>query len=193
MILFGGGDSVYDKRLANYFKELVQTVQAFHAAQKPILGVCLGAQIIAQAFGAKIMRQGFLEYGFAPLHKENPANDDPLLKDISDNVTLFEMHGDTFCIPKSAIRLLRGDAVANQAFRVGKTTYGFQCHFEVTAEIVRAWTEYVWGERREECEMIIRHALASFAEHGEAQRSFATKVTNAWIDLVAKQAFTPCA
>lgn len=189
LIIFGGEISVYDERLSDYFRELAKTIHAFHAAQKPILGSCLGAQSIAQAFGAKVA-PGVFEYGFTPVHKEEAAKIDPLLKDTPATVLLFELHGDAFCIPEGAVRLLRGDVVENQAFRIGNTTYGFQCHFEVSPEIVRVWSDLVWGagDRSEEREAMIKDALASFAKYGQGQRLFALTVTNAWMDLVVEQA-----
>lgn len=192
LIVFGGEISVYDERFSDYFNELAKTIHAFHAARKPILGSCLGAQSVAYAFGAKIAHQGFFEYGFAPLQREPAARSDPLLKDTPDTATLFEMHGDTFALPAGAVRLLRGAAVANQAFRIGDTTYGFQCHFEVTPEIVQVWSERellsYTRSPSEERKAMIRDVLASFDAHGDTQRAFADTVTNAWMDLVAEQA-----
>ncbi len=188
LIIFGGEISVYDESLADYFQELSRTIHAFHAARKPILGSCLGAQSIAQAFGAQVA-PGVFEFGFAPMYREEAAKTDPLLKDTPDTISLFELHGDSFRIPKGAVRLLRGDVVENQAFRIGNTTYGFQCHFEVSPEIVRVWSELVWeADRSEERETVIKDALASFAKYGEAQRAFAVTVTNAWVDLVLESA-----
>jgi GMP synthase (glutamine-hydrolysing) len=192
LIVFGGEISVYDERFAGYFHELAKTIRAFHDAQKPILGSCLGAQSVAHAFGAKVAYQGFFEYGFALLQREEAARQDPLLKDAPDTVPLFEMHGDTFSLPEGSVRLLRGNAVENQAFRIGNSTYGFQCHFEVTPEIVKVWSDrellsYTQSPS-DERKAMVRDVLASFTAHGDAQRSFALVVTNAWMDLVAKQA-----
>lgn len=192
MIVFGGEISVYDEHFSDYFNELAKTIHAFHAARKPILGSCLGAQAIAFAFGARVTHQGFFEYGFAPLQREDAAKTDPLLKDAPDTIPLFEMHGDTFALPEGAVRLLRGNAVENQAFRIGDTTYAFQCHFEVTPEIVEVWSErellsYTHKPSAER-ETMVRDVLASFDTHGEAQRLFALAVTNAWVNVVAEQA-----
>ena len=192
LIVFGGEISVYDERYTDYFGRLAQTVHAFHAQKKPILGSCLGAQTVAYAFGAKIVHQGFFEYGFAPLHREPAAKNDPLLKNAPETIPLFEMHGDTFAIPEGAVRLLRGDAVENQAFRIGSNTYAFQCHFEVTPKIVEVWSERellsYTGRESEERRTMVNTVLESFDSYGHAQREFALSVTNAWMDLVTEQA-----
>jgi GMP synthase (glutamine-hydrolysing) len=189
LIVFGGEISVYDERFTNYFEDLAATIRAFHAAQKPILGSCLGAQAVAHAFGANVSYQGFFEYGFASLEKEDAAKSDALLSLTPDIIPLFEMHGDTFEVPDGAVRLLKGDAVANQAFRIGDTTYAFQCHFEVSPEIVRVWSERellsYTGKPNDERRAMVEAVLDTFDAHGNAQRQFALTVTNAWMDLVA--------
>jgi len=191
LIVFGGEISVYDDRFSGYFGELATTIRAFHAADKPILGSCLGAQAVARAFGAEVSHQGFFEYGFAPLIREDAAKSDPLLSAAPDVISLFEMHGDTFAVPDGAVRLLKGSAVENQAFRIGTTTYAFQCHFEVTAEIVRVWSErellsYTGGPN-EERRAMVEAVLDTFQTHGRAQREFAIALTNAWMDLVVQR------
>lgn len=192
LVVFGGEISVYDERFSDYFEELAVTIRAFHGAQKPVLGSCLGAQAVAYAFGAKVSHQGFFEYGFASLQKEPSAKDDPLLKLTPDVIPLFEMHGDTFDIPDGALRLLKGDAVLNQAFRIGNATYAFQCHFEVSPQIVRVWSERellaYTGKPNDERRAMVQNVLATFDTHGGAQRQFALTVTNAWMDLVAEKA-----
>jgi GMP synthase (glutamine-hydrolysing) len=191
LIVFGGEISVYDPQYAAYFDALAATIRAFNAAQKPILGSCLGAQAIAYAYGETVVHQGFFEYGFKPLAKEAAANDDPLLKSVPDTVTLFEMHGDTFALPADAVLLLRGTDVVNQAFRLGATTYGFQCHFEVTPEIVKVWSDRellnYTGQAAAARESLLKGAIASFAQHGAAQRAFGETVMHRWLDLVEER------
>jgi GMP synthase (glutamine-hydrolysing) len=140
LIIFGGEQSVHDPVYRDYFDWLATLVHAFHAAGRPILGSCLGAQALAHAFGAKTY-PGTVEYGFARLSLTDDGAADPLLSGLPRDLDLFEMHGDTFDLPQDAVLLARGSAVLHQIFRVGQATYGFQCHFEVTPDIVEAWSE----------------------------------------------------
>ncbi len=192
LIVFGGEMSLFEPEHIGYFDELGGTIRAFHEAGKPILGSCLGAQGIAHAFGKKVWYQGFFEYGFTPLAKEAAAADDPLLNDISDTIPLFEMHSDTFSLPEGAVLLMRGSEVANQAFRLGETTYAFQCHFEVTPEIVKVWSDRelakYTGKPDDEQVAMRERAIASFQEHGKGQRDFGLTIMNRWLDLVQKRA-----
>lgn len=192
LIVFGGEMSLFEPDHLPYFNELAITIRAFHDAGKPILGSCLGAQAVAHAFGEKVWHQGFFEYGFAPLCKEAAAAGDALLGDVPGTIQLFEMHSDTFSLPGGAVRLMRGTTVENQAFRLGDATYAFQCHFEVTPDIVKVWSDRelanYTGKPDGEQTAMRENAIASFDQHGAAQRDFGLKIMHRWLDLVQARA-----
>lgn len=188
LIVFGGEVSVHDPALKPYFDDLSALIHRFYAAKKPILGSCLGCQAIAYAFGAKVKPQGFLEYGFTQLTLEDDCQTDPLLHDLACHQQLFEMHSDTFDLPIGAIRLMSGTDVANQAYRIGDNTYGFQCHFEVSPEIVSTWThrELIDNPSQDQTRVaeLFNTVKEGFAQHKDQQDNFATTVVNRWLDLV---------
>ncbi|MBJ3778479.1 type 1 glutamine amidotransferase [Acuticoccus mangrovi] len=196
IVVFGGEMAVYEAEYRPYFSHMEELVRSFHAAGKPVLGSCLGAQVIAHAFGAKVYRAGVFECGFTPLVPTAAAADDPLLAGTPSPVHLFEMHGDTFDLPDGAVPLLAGGVVANQAFRLGAATYAFQCHHEVTPEIVGAW-----NARIDEHNPTFFADLggpdprarqpADFARYQAAQEAFALKVTAAWMDKVKARLSLP--
>lgn len=188
LIVFGGEVSVHDSALKTYFDELAMLIRDFHSAGKAVLGSCLGSQAIAYAFGARVMPQGFLEYGFTSLERTPESDSDPLLSGLEARPTLFELHSDTFELPDGAILLMTGEKVLHQAYRIGDRTYGFQCHFEVTPEIVTTWTERELVDSPSHDPSTVAafytQAMEDFQRYQTSQVSFARAVVNRWLDLI---------
>ena len=108
----------------------------------PIIGHCLGGQLLARAFGGEVTRASHLEMGWAPVAVDDAALAREWLGERSDAVELFHWHGDTFEIPPGGRRFLTGPHCANQAFVVQRPGYdhvGMQFHIEMTPELVRSW------------------------------------------------------
>lgn len=108
------------------------------ARDVPVLGHCLGGQLIAKALGAAVTRNPVKEIGWGAVR----VLDEPLarhwLGDDLQSFLSFHWHGETFAIPPGAIRLLESSWCANQAFVLGKHV-GMQCHVEMTPELIRSW------------------------------------------------------
>jgi len=188
LIVFGGEPSVHDPALRPYFEALAALIRRFHGEGKPVLGSCLGCQSIAFAFGAKVYPAGLLEYGFTLLALTEAARTDPLLRGLPPAQVLFEMHSDTFDLPDGAVPLLEGQTVRHQGFRLGDSTWGFQCHFEVTPAIVDTWTtrELVGNPAHDpqQVQHRLQQAQADFDRYQEAQTHFARTVVGRWLDRV---------
>jgi GMP synthase-like glutamine amidotransferase len=106
----------------------------------PVLGVCLGAQLLAVAGGAAVYPGGRgLEVGWAPVSLSRGADDDPLLAGLSPSWTVLHWHGDTFDLPPGAVHLASSERYANQAFRLGGNAWGVQFHIEVDRAAVDAF------------------------------------------------------
>ncbi|MGD9860170.1 MAG: type 1 glutamine amidotransferase [Marinobacterium sp.] len=188
LIVFGGEVSVHDPLLQPYFDDLADLIRRFASARKPVLGSCLGCQSIAYAFGAAVKPQGFLEYGFTSLQLTEAGQDDPLLKGTELQPKLFEMHSDTFDLPEGATLLMSGKAVKNQAYRLGDLIYVFQCHFEVTPEIVDTWNrrELLGDPAQDQAHIaeLIAQAQQDFTQYQAAHTDFARTLVNRWLDLI---------
>jgi GMP synthase-like glutamine amidotransferase len=139
LIVMGGPMSAKDEHDFPFLTETMALIRAFAAADRPVLGVCLGAQIIAHAFGGEIYRMGKLESGFYQLGLTPEGKADPLFRDIAEPVTTFENHYEATRDTPGAVTLVTGGACPVQAFRIGPKTYGVQFHVEVTIDIVRDW------------------------------------------------------
>lgn len=188
LIVFGGEVSVHDPRLKDYFDELAGLIHRFAVAGKPILGSCLGCQAIAYAFGAEVKPLGFLEYGFTPLQLTDAGKRDPLLAGLPAQSTLFEMHSDTFDLPDGATLLMSGKSVRHQVYRLGDRIYGFQCHFEVTPQIVDTWNgrELIDNPAQDQAQVaeMISDTKNGFKQYQVAQTEFARTVVRRWLDLI---------
>lgn len=138
LVILGGPQSAMDDADCPYYPALRALIRSFAAADKPVLGVCLGAQIIARAFGAEIHLAGPLEFAFQTLRTTPAAAGDPLFAPLAPQQQFFQWHTDSYDLPAGAVHLAATDAYPHQAFRIGRATYAVQFHFEFTRDIVEA-------------------------------------------------------
>ena len=108
-------------------------------AGKPVLGICLGAQLIARALGAAVMRNPTKEIGWYELNPTEAGKQDPLFSHFEQTQMIFQWHGDTFDIPRDAVHLASSPDCTNQAFRYGDNVYGLQFHLEVDEPMILRW------------------------------------------------------
>ncbi|MEK7408008.1 MAG: gamma-glutamyl-gamma-aminobutyrate hydrolase family protein [Acidobacteriota bacterium] len=137
LIFMGGPMSANDER--PFIRRELGLIGEALRAGKPVLGVCLGAQLIARAAGARVYNNAVKEIGWAPLHWTEAARRDPLFHDFAAPETVLHWHGETFDLPSGAVWLAYTENCRHQAFRLGANTYGLQFHLEVTPEMIAAW------------------------------------------------------
>jgi GMP synthase (glutamine-hydrolysing) len=137
LIFMGGPMSANDD--LSYLRQELQLISQAVARRQPILGVCLGAQLIAKALGAKVYRNAVKEIGWFDVHFTEAAARDPLFAGLGPAETVFHWHGETFDLPPAAEWLAWSKACRNQAFRAGAAVYGLQFHLEVTPKMIEDW------------------------------------------------------
>lgn len=130
LIVMGGPMSVNDEDEYPWLMLEKQFIRDFIASGKPVLGICLGAQLIAGALGAAIYPGEQKEIGWWPIQRAENLPDNAFA--FPDNMTVFHWHGETFDLPENAVRLASSPACANQAFQLGENVIGLQFHLETT-------------------------------------------------------------
>ncbi|AKG91533.1 GMP synthase - Glutamine amidotransferase domain [Geoglobus ahangari] len=154
-IILGGPMGVYEAEKYPFLKWEMELIRR-EAERKPILGICLGAQLIAGAFGKRVY----------PFKKEigwfyvNRVDDDPLFDGFPERIEVFQWHGDTFDLPDGARLIFTGDEVRNQGFRAGEAV-GIQFHLEMTLELIEKWVKTTEGVP----ESIIDESADKIEEH----------------------------
>lgn len=141
LIIMGGPMGVYD---ADRYGHLAWEKKMIERAVKdnlPVLGICLGAQLIADALGARVYSSGIKEIGWYDLTPTEAAKEDPLFHHLKPNEKVFQWHGDTFDPPRGAVHLAFSPLCMNQAFRYGHSVYGLQFHLEVDSAMIEAWLD----------------------------------------------------
>jgi GMP synthase (glutamine-hydrolysing) len=137
LIFLGGPMSANDD--LPYLRREIEIISRAIENGRPVLGICLGAQLIAKAAGARVYRNPSKEIGWFDVHLTESGAGDPLFAGVGSNETVFHWHGETFDLPKGAHWLAYSDRCRQQAFRIGRAIYGLQFHLEVTPEMIEQW------------------------------------------------------
>jgi GMP synthase (glutamine-hydrolysing) len=138
LIVLGGPMNVDEIDRYPFLKLDVEWIQEALETRLPLLGICLGAQLLAKALGSRVYPNAVKEIGWYRLEFLPAAADDPLLAQ-GGTTMVFQWHGDTFDLPQEAILLARGSSCQNQAFRWGSNAYGLQFHVEMTTAMIDQW------------------------------------------------------
>jgi GMP synthase (glutamine-hydrolysing) len=174
MIFLGGSMSVNEDHA--YLRRELGLIDQGLAAGLPMLGICLGAQLLAKALGAEVYRNSVPEHGWAPIWRTEAGHRDPLLSHLRDPEIVLHWHEETFDLPAGATWLAYSQACRHQAFRFGSNVYGFQFHLEATPEMIASWAAGCAGEPAK--------AEVDPALHCKRMREISQAVFGAWARLV---------
>lgn len=143
LVLMGGPMGAYEEVRYPFLRQECDLLEAVARRGDPVLGVCLGAQLLARALGAKVFRGDEAEIGFGEIELTPAGEEDPLFAGESHILPVFHWHGDTFTLPEGAALLASSAMYLHQAFRFGSMAYGFQFHVEPDSETWAAWRDHL--------------------------------------------------
>jgi GMP synthase (glutamine-hydrolysing) len=189
LIVLGGPMNVMDQHRHPHLKTELLAIEAALKQQKPVLGICLGAQLLAHVLGAPVRKHGSLEIGWYDLNTTEPGRDDPVLGHLGAVAPVFQWHGCTYDLPSGAVQLARTETCEQQAFRFGTNAYGFQFHMEADEAMIHRWLQLP-AYRDELAGAGLAHDENSIRAVTEAQlarmRPLAEKTFNRFLDLVGR-------
>jgi GMP synthase-like glutamine amidotransferase len=146
IVAMGGPMSVNDEAELPWLIEEKAFLRQAIEAGVPVLGICLGAQLIASALGARVQPNAVAEIGWFPVWRAESVGDDCFV--FPDRIELLHWHGETFALPEGARLLASSEACRHQAFQLGRRVIGLQCHPEMTPAIVADLLDECAGELR---------------------------------------------
>lgn len=181
MVVLGGPIGAYDEKKYPFIEVEIALISQRLKSNKKILGICLGAQLIARVMGGNVYPMEGQEIGFSALQL-NEDIDYPILKTLTGDVQVLHWHGDTFDLPKGAKLLASSKHCKNQAFAVGNHVLALQFHLEIDTDYIEQW---LVGHAAElNAASIDPRSLRQQASlHGSALKEIAPKVISSWLDL----------
>ncbi len=189
LIVLGGPMNVEDHARRPHLVTELKAIERALAQDKPVLGICLGAQLLAHVLGAPIRRLERPEIGWYDLHTTEPGRSDPVIGALGATASVFQWHGYHFELPSGAHHLARTVGCEQQAFRAGNNVYGFQFHLEMDAALIDRWLAQP-AYRAELANAGLEHDEQAIrlhtAERISAMQQSAAQVFNNFLDLVGR-------
>lgn len=182
LVVMGGPMGVHDQRQYPFLRSELRLIENALQAGTPILGVCLGSQLLASALGAPVTRGLQREIGWHPVTLGPAAEHDVLWRGLPEGFVAYHWHGDIFGLPRDATSLAWSKMTNCQAFRYGGSSYGLLFHLEVTERIIQSMTRTFRRELREAriCE---RSLLDGLREYLPPLQTIGRQIFHRWAGL----------
>ncbi len=183
LVVFGGEQTALDDHTHPYMPDLCALIRDTSAMDRAVLGICLGAQLTARAFGGQNHIGTAPEFGWCDVTLTGAGRADPVLAALPATFPIFQWHSDTFTLPDGATPLATSPA-APQAFRMGRATYATQFHFEANRAVVADWA-HTFPDLIDRIKPGWLSARAGLAQTvGAAADDAGLAIASAWISLI---------
>ena len=184
VVVLGGGQNARDDDKYPYIPALLALMRDFAEADRAVLGICLGSQLLARAYGAENLIGAAPEFGWRMVSLTDAAKTDPVLAAAPASFPIFQWHDDTFTLPDGAVRLAASEVASNQAFRIGRAAYGVQFHFEADRPLVREWNKVFAGYLSERQPDWSERFENEAATHGPLADATGLSLARAWVAAI---------
>ena len=189
LIVLGGPMNVDEQHRHPHLKTELLAIEAALRQDKPVLGICLGAQLLAHVLGAPVVPHGHHEIGWYELETTDEGRHDAVTGTLGERAPVFQWHGRTYGLPTGAVQLARTATCEQQAFRFGETAYGFQFHLEADTKMIERWLRTPAYRDELTSASLPQDAAgirAATPSHMAAMQPLAETVFNGFLDLVGR-------
>jgi GMP synthase (glutamine-hydrolysing) len=183
LVVMGGSMGVYEQDQHPFLSHEIRLIEAALKAEKPVLGICLGSQLLASALGAEVRKGDRKEIGWFPVTLTDAATADRLFRGVERSFTAYHWHGDVFDLPAGAAALASSAQTQCQAFAYEERAYGLLFHLEATQKIVEDMVRGFKGELDEE-QIEGAEIVAQTREHLAQHERIGALVFQRWTSLI---------
>ena len=184
LVVLGGEQDALDDAGSPWLPQVAALTRAFGEADKAVLGICLGAQLIARGAGAQNILGNPIEFGWHHVRPTLAGRNDPVVSALGAGAPIFHWHSDTFTLPPHALRLAESDMTDIQAFRLGRAVYGIQFHFEADRTVVGRWNVDFADQIADHTPDWFERHPSEAARHGEMADAVGAAIARAWTALI---------
>ncbi len=146
LIILGGTMGAYEENKYPWLKSIKQLIKEAINLNKYVLGICLGAQLLAEILGGKVYPHTHKEIGWTEIRLTREGKNENIFAGLPEKLVVFQYHGDTFDLPADTVLLASGQGCRNQAFMYGKRVFGLQFHPEFTADMIEQIAKTYGGD-----------------------------------------------
>ena len=182
IICLGGPMNVYEEEKYPFLKEEDTFLYRVVEEEVPFLGICLGAQLIAKATGARITKNPEKEIGWYKIVLNDYGLKDDLYKGLPEVFNVFQWHGDTFGIPPGGKRLAFAELCQNQALKYGRNIYGIQFHVEVTKTMIAQWAD-AYKEELESLKGIVSDKQKMLEDYDKLSKTYVKQAEQFYVNF----------